>query len=247
MLKAVLFDLDGTLLPMDQDAFVEGYFGLLARKMAPYGYEPEKLVKAIWAGTKAMVQNDGSCRNEEAFWRVFLGIYGEGARAHIPLFEEFYAKEFQQGRRFCGFNPRAAETVRLARSLGFRVILATNPLFPAIATESRIRWAGLSPEDFEFYTTYENSTTCKPNPAYYREVLEKAGLDAHDCLMVGNDVDEDMVAETLGLKTFLLTDCLLNRGNKDIDRWAHGGFDALQDELRNCSEIRNCHEIICAI
>lgn len=232
MLKAVLFDLDGTLLPMDQDAFVEGYFGLLARKMIPYGYEPEKLVKAIWAGTKAMVQNDGSCRNEEAFWRIFLGIYGEAARAHIPVFEEFYAKEFQQAQRLCGFNPQAAETVRLVKNLGCRVILATNPLFPAIATESRIRWAGLAPEEFELYTTYENSSTCKPNLAYYREVLERSKLDARDCLMVGNDVDEDMIAGTLGMQTFLLTDCLLNRKNEDIDRWRHGDFAALQEELR---------------
>ncbi len=235
MFEAVFFDLDGTLLPMDQDAFVEGYFGLLAGKMAPYGYEPHKLIQSVWAGTKAMVQNDGSCRNEEAFWRVFLGVYGETARAHIPVFEEFYAKEFQQAKSLCGFNPRAAETVRLAKSMGCRVILATNPLFPSVATESRIRWAGLSPEEFELYTTYENSSTCKPNPAYYREILTKCGLDARDCLMVGNDVGEDMIAETLGMQTFLLTDCLINRRNEDIDRWRHGGFAELQDCLRKCA------------
>ena len=150
MLKAVLFDLDGTLLPMDQDAFVSGYFKYLCQKMAPYGYEPQTLVKAIWGGTEAMVRNDGSCRNEEAFWRFFVNVYGEGARVHAPLFEEFYAVEFQQARSLCGFDPRAVETVRLVKALGLRAVLATNPLFPAVATESRIRWAGLDPKDFEF-------------------------------------------------------------------------------------------------
>ena len=232
MLKAVLFDLDGTLLPMDQDKFVNGYFGLLCRKMAPYGYEPEELVKAIWGGTAAMVKNDGSCYNEEAFWRFFLGVYGEKARTHIPLFEEFYAKEFQQASRFCGHTPQAAEAVRLCRAAGCRVILATNPLFPAVATETRLRWVGLDPAEFAYYTSYENSRTCKPNPAYYLEILERQDLRPEDCLMVGNDTDEDMVAETLGMKVFLLTDCLINRSGAELSRWPHGGFSALKSYLQ---------------
>ena len=235
MLKAVFFDLDGTLLPMDQDAFVEGYFKLLARKMAPYGYEPEALVRNVWAGTAAMVKNDGSCRNEEAFWRCFLRACGEQARAHIPVFESFYANEFQQARALCGFTPSAAETVRLVKALGLRAILATNPLFPAVATESRVRWAGLEPEDFAYITTYENSTTCKPNPAYYRELLDCCGLRAQDCLMVGNDTAEDMIAETIGIRVFLLTDCLINRDGGDLTRWRHGGFAELADELRRAA------------
>ena len=206
MLKAVFFDLDGTLLPMDQDAFVEGYFKLLARKMAPYGYEPEAL---------------RAC--------------GEQARAHIPVFESFYANEFQQAKALCGFTPSAAETVRLVKALGLRAILATNPLFPAVATESRVRWAGLEPEDFAYITTYENSTTCKPNPAYYRELLDRCGLRAQDCLMVGNDTAEDMIAETIGIRVFLLTDCLINRDGGDLTRWRHGGFAELADELRRAA------------
>ena len=236
MLKAVLFDLDGTLLPMDQDEFVKEYFGLLCRKMASLGYEPKPLVKAVWGGTDAMVVNDGSCRNEEAFWRFFLGIYGEQARAHIPVFEEFYAREFQQARARCGLNPRAKETVELVKALGLRAILATNPLFPAIATRSRVRWAGLEPEDFEFITTYENSSTCKPNPDYYREILQKRGLEPEDCLMVGNDVGEDMIAQSLGMRVFLLTDCLINKKGEDLDRWPHGGFAQLESFLRKLAE-----------
>lgn len=232
-IKMVLFDLDGTLLPMDQDEFVKGYFGLLAKKCAPHGYEPKKLVDAVWAGTAAMVKNDGSRPNYDAFWAKMVEIYGEGVLRDIPLFEEFYANEFQQAKAFCGFTPEAAETVALCKELGFRVALATNPLFPAVATESRIRWAGLKPEDFELYTTYENSRTCKPNPAYYREVLGKLGLEPADCLMVGNDVGEDMVAETLGMRVFLLTDCLINKNGDPIDRYPHGGFDEMMKFARD--------------
>ncbi len=231
-MKAVLFDLDGTLLPMDQDEFTKGYFKLLAKKLAARGYEPAELVKNVWASTAAMVRNDGHCSNEEAFWDVFTEIYGWSARNDIPVFNAFYANEFQQAQTLCGYTPRAAEIVHWLKAHGLRVALATNPLFPAIATESRIRWAGLEPEEFELYTTYENIGYCKPNLDYYREILRRMALQPEDCLMVGNDIGEDMIAEKLGMKVFLLTDCIINKVGEDIDRWPHGGFDELADYLR---------------
>ena len=229
--RYVLFDLDGTLLPMDQDKFVNGYFGVLAKKLALYGYEPEKLIRSIWGGTAAMVKNDGAETNEAVFWDYFTGVYGEKAREDIPVFEEFSAAEFQQARSLCGYTPRAAETVALVRSLGAVPVLATNPLFPDVATRSRIGWAGLTPEDFALYTTYENINWCKPNPDYYREILRRLDAEPADCLMVGNDAGEDTAAEAIGVETFLLTDCLIDRG-ADISRWAHGEFDELAVWLR---------------
>ena len=227
--KMVLFDLDGTLLPMDMDEFTGGYFKLLAKKAAPYGYEPGRLVKAIWHGTAAMVRNDGSCSNEDAFWKDFASVYGPAALKDRQMFEDFYANEFRDARQFCGYNPKAAETVRRMKEQGLRIALATNPLFPRAATEIRIRWTGLEPEQFEFFTTYENIGWCKPNPDYYREVLRRAGLEGGECLMVGNDVGEDMVAADLGMKVFLVTDCLINKAGADIGRYPHGGFDELND------------------
>ncbi len=232
MLKAVLFDLDGTLLPMDMDVFTGGYFRLLAQKMLPYGYDRDALIAGIWHGTAAMVKNDGSCSNEEAFWKDFVRGFGENVLKDRPLFEEFYEKDFQQARTLCGYTPKAKGTVDLIREAGRRVALATNPIFPAVATQSRIRWAGLRPEDFELYTTYENIGFCKPNLDYYREILRRMELKAEDCLMVGNDVDEDMVAAELGMSVFLLTDCMLNRHEKDIGAWPHGDFDALAAYLQ---------------
>ncbi|MBQ7354119.1 MAG: HAD family hydrolase, partial [Clostridia bacterium] len=164
-ITTVLFDLDGTLLPMDQDLFMKAYFKGLCVKMAPYGYAPEQLIDAVWAGTKAMVMNDGSRTCEAAFWDKFSSILGEEVMDHIPAFDEFYHLEFQSVQKVCGFNPEAAKTVRALKAAGYRVVLATNPLFPAIATESRTRWAGLEPEEFELVTTYEAASYCKPNPA----------------------------------------------------------------------------------
>lgn len=226
-IKYVLFDLDGTLLPMDQDEFTHGYFKLLAQKAAPHGYEPKQLVDAIWSGTAAMVRNDGSATNEATFWRQFAAIYGDRSLADKALFDEFYAVEFEGARSFCGYNPKAAETVHALQRMGLRTVLATNPIFPDAATRSRIRWAGLEPSDFELYTTYETMHFCKPNPAYYREILELLDAAPEECLMVGNDVVEDMAAGSIGMQVFLLTDCLINREGADIAHFSRGSFQEL--------------------
>lgn len=232
MITTILFDLDGTLLPMDQEIFTKSYFSRLVKKMAPLGYAPEKLIDAIWKGTKAMVSNDGSKTNEEAFWNCFTGIFGEDSRKDIPVFEEYYRNEFQDVAGDCGKNPLAGEAVLRLKEMGYDVGLATNPIFPSIATESRIRWAGLSPEDFLFYTTYENSVHCKPNPAYYRDILTMLSRRAEECLMVGNDVEEDMIAKSLGMPVFLLTDCMINTKGKDISEYPRGNFRDLMDFVR---------------
>lgn len=226
-IKAVLFDLDGTLLPMDQDLFTEGYFRLLAEKMIPYGYEPDKLVDAIWRGTAAMVKNNGSRSNEKAFWEKFIEIYGEKVRADQPLFEEFYCKEFQKAKELCQYQPQSPKIIQKVKELGFRAVLATNPIFPAVATKSRVQWAGLELSDFELYTVYENIGFCKPNLNYYKEIAKRLKLRPEECLMVGNDVTEDMAAKEIGMEVFLLTDCLINRESKDIRQYPHGSFEEL--------------------
>ena len=225
--KVVLFDLDGTLLPMDLDVFTKAYFEGLVRALLPYGYDATRLSASIWEGTKAMIKNDGTRLNETAFWEKFVEINGTDAEGAKPILQKFYEERFDNVKESCGFNPDAAKLVSRIKSMGYRVALATNPLFPSIATEKRIAWAGLSPSDFELYTTYENSRYTKPHLEYYREVLKKLSVNAEDCIMVGNDVSEDMVAGKLGMKTFLLTDNLINKNNEDISVYPHGGFAEL--------------------
>ena len=224
MITTILFDLDGTLLPMDQEVFVNAYFSGLVKAMAPYGYDPALLTKAIGTGTLAMIRNDRSPRNETGFWQTAKAVFGRDIQVDEPLFLHFYENEFQQVQSVCGKNPQASETIAAIRAMGYRTILATNPLFPPVATYSRVRWAGLNPQDFELITTYDNASYCKPNLDYYREILERQGLKAEECLMVGNDVSEDMIAKELGLQVFLLTDYLINREDEDISAYPNGSF-----------------------
>ena len=231
-IKAILFDLDGTLLPMDMDAFVKAYFSLLAKKLSPLGYNAEKLISTIWAGTKAMVSNSGEKTNEEAFWDCFCSVFGKEALKDEPIFDEYYRTDFNEVKEVCGYNENANRTVKFLTEKGIRLVLATNPIFPKIATENRAKWAGLDINDFEFYTTYENSFHCKPNLEYYKDILAKLNLSAEECLMVGNDVSEDLIAEELGMKVFLINDCIINKDNKDISQYNKGSFSELLDYIK---------------
>ena len=233
-IKAVLFDLDGTLLPMqDQGRFIKLYFDSLTEYMVGYGYEPKEFMAAMWHSVMAMMKNDGSEINEDIFWREFEGIYGERAVADRAKIDEFYTTDFEKTKAACGYSPRARETVELVKATGRRVILATNPVFPRAATERRIGWAGLSPSDFELVTAYDNASYSKPSGAYYNEILKKAGLTPEECLMVGNDTRDDMSAQNVGMRVFLLTDCLINESGEDISKYPHGDFDALAEYIKN--------------
>ncbi|MBO5461211.1 MAG: HAD family hydrolase [Ruminococcus sp.] len=215
-MQHILFDLDGTLLPMKQDAFVKSYFTLLGVEFVKLGIDPQQFKLALFKGVEAMVTNDGSCTNETAFWNTFTSI----VPGDLDLFQEktmhFYETEFNKVIEATQPTEWAAKIISLVKAKGLNVYLATNPLFPQIATAQRIRWAGLNAEDFLDITTYEHCHYCKPNVEYFRELIEKHHLDPKECLMVGNDVDEDLVISKLGVKTYLITNTMENKKNLPI-------------------------------
>ena len=230
-IKAVLFDLDGTLLPLDQDVFAKKYFNYLTETVAPHFADAKKIIKIMLAGMDAMVKNDGSKTNKEVFFETAEKLGGKDL-CKEPLLFGYYDGLYLKLKDDCRPTAASKKVVSLCKNAGLRTVLATNPVFPAAATIKRMGWAGLSPDDFEFITAFENSRFCKPNIKYYEEILGKLGLSAEECLMVGNDVDEDMTAKQLGIKVFLLSDCIVNRENKDVSEYPRGGFAALEEFLK---------------
>lgn len=223
MIRHILFDLDGTLLPMDQDKFGEWYLPRLARHAAPEGIPAEAVLKLIYRGWAAMVRNDGSASNEAVFRRCLADAYPEQAAAISRRMLDYYCGEFQEAKWLTAPTPLAKLAVEAAGRHGRDVYLATNPVFPRLGTEMRIRWAGVDPAAFRDISSYENSSFCKPSAGYFREFLERNRLRPEDCLMIGNDAWEDMSIRELGVPVYLVTDCLENQQGLPLDGAAWTG------------------------
>jgi len=237
-MNTVLFDLDGTLLPMNADLFTEAYCGALAKKLVPYGLEPKAMIAALWKGTEAMIANDGSVSNESCFWKVFeeeLSITKEYLEA---VMAEFYENDFVLLEAFVERTENAAKCISVLKEKGYRLIIATNPLFPKQATRHRIHFAGLDENDFDLYTTFEDSHYCKPNPKFFKEIMEKLNLNPEDCIMVGNDVQEDGVATKVGISCYIITDCLINRAEGEIP-FKTGTFDDFMIEIQSWPSVKS--------
>lgn len=241
--RAVCFDLDGTLLPMDIDEFMSAYFKRIAAFMAAHGKDGARFMEALRAGTKEMAAHDSFNHdtNEEAFWRECARVYGadeQEAQELRALSNDFYANDFPHiGDGFTP-NPAAARVVQKLRDKGYPLLLTTMPMFPRRAVEHRLEWAGVDPAAFARITSYENSTSVKPKPTYFAENLAAAGARGEDVLMVGNNTMEDMAFLKFGADGYLVTDYLLNPIDADVNAMKHGTmeqFEAWVDALPECA------------
>ncbi|MEA4847815.1 MAG: HAD family hydrolase [Clostridiaceae bacterium] len=224
MINTILFDLDGTLLPMDMDKFTKIYFhemGYMLKDMI----DPELLAKYIWAATKEMVGNTEYKTNEEVFMDKFAKLVGGDISRYREQFDSFYDTLFHKSREAVESQALISESIDILKEKNYRLVIATNPIFPRKAIHHRIEWAGLSLKDFEYITSYEDNHFCKPQPEFYKEVLDIIGTKPEQCLMVGNDVQEDLIALKLGIKTFLIKNYIIHRTEEPIDSTYEGNYE----------------------
>jgi FMN phosphatase YigB (HAD superfamily) len=205
MSLTLLLDLDDTLLDTNLDAFMPAYFQALTQHMANHS-APATMLRALIAGVNLMNESEEPTRTlEDIFDAEFYSQLGFSKQDLIHIFEAFYDDVFPNLAQHTHQRPDAVPLIEWANSHGYRIAIATDPLFPRKATYHRLRWAGFDPERFELVSTFEHFHFTKTHPAYYAEVLGRMGWPEGPVLMVGNDPVRDLIpAHRLGLKTFFV-------------------------------------------
>ena len=232
MKKAVFFDLDGTLLPLDMPLFIQLYYDAIEACGVMRRIHPERGNEIFGKAVYAMMAGDGSKTNADIFFDTVEQYSSLGREEFLEMMDKFYNGEYRSIRQSATAEPRVPGIIATLKEKGYRLILSTQPLFPSIATNQRVEWAGLSPEDFDYISYYDNSNFAKPNPGYFLEILQKTGLEANECYMVGNDVKEDMAAVSLGFTGFLLTDHLIG-DMEQAPQCQKGDYSALEEFAKN--------------
>ncbi|MFX0143687.1 MAG: HAD family hydrolase [Candidatus Hodarchaeota archaeon] len=203
-IKAILFDLDNTLLDIDLDIFIPEYLKLLAQSVA-HLIPPNKFISKILKVSKAIEENNGGKKNSDVYTDTFFPLEGYKMKDLKPFFDKFYENDFSKLKQYARKKPEARAVVQKAFDKGYDVIIATTPLLPATAIEQRLEWADVADFPYRLITTIENSHATKSltHLIYYDQILDKIGYPADACLMVG-DEDKDLVAKRCGMKTFLI-------------------------------------------
>ncbi|MCR4430012.1 MAG: HAD family hydrolase [Tepidanaerobacteraceae bacterium] len=237
MINTLLFDLDGTLLPIDTDEFIDNYLKLLASKLDSI-IEPKDFIHNLMSSTYTMIHDLNPAKtNKEVFWEDFLPRMPSDKKEDlVRIFDEFYNNDFPALSRIVNKNPVAAKILNSALMKGYNLVIATSPIFPETAILERLKWIDALDFPYKLVTTYENMHFSKPHPEYYEEILDKIQKRPDECMMIGNDAEEDLAAGLLGIRTYLVTDYLLNRKNLEIKCDHCGSLNDLLDFIDKLKE-----------
>ncbi|MBN2426327.1 MAG: HAD family hydrolase [Calditrichaceae bacterium] len=206
MVKLVLLDLDDTLLDTNMNRFLPHYFKALGEKLKDF-LPPEEMIGLILKATRYMMNNRREdTTNKQAFDDIFYNELSVAPDIIDPVIEEFYEKDFPRLKIYVNKIPLTRLFVEYLFLKKMQVVIATNPLFPLRAIEHRLEWAGISDFPFKLITAYENSHFSKPNPFYYKEILDKCSAEPQYAVMIGDDEENDILpANETGIRTFRIT------------------------------------------
>ncbi len=229
----LLLDLDDTLLNSNIEALIPVYFQKLVSHLSQK-IAPDQTFQHLITGTRIMYASaDPLCTLEQSFNDAFYPALNVERETIAPLIEEFYDTLFPTLQPLTSPRPDAIAFVEWAFTRGWKVAVATDPLFPRKAILHRLRWANLAPETYPFslIPDFETFHFAKVSHAYYPEFLLRLGWQNEPALMVGDSLERDIFpAQQAGLPVFWL------RPSDQADSRAEGIPQGTFDDLRRWLE-----------
>ncbi len=205
IIDTLIFDTDNTLVFFDERAFFKGYFAAVTHFFSEW-LDPELFRERLMSASKKVWENNGELSNIDCFFKHLITDDVMTRNDAEQRFNTFYSMHFESFRKWVKPLEGIPELFKNLRKNGYRLISASNPLWPEKIQRLRLEWAGLNPDDFEWITHIENSRYCKPNPQFFMTLCRDIHADPEKCIMIGNDPLNDMAASMACMKTFLTTD-----------------------------------------
>ncbi len=202
-LKVVAFDLDDTLLRLSPD-FIPQYLQRLDDSLQEVFSLSEPLSRHIMTSSARMMQKTRDPeRLEDFFYRDFEARTGLSRELLEDRFNAFYREEFPKLAPLAKPVYGVVGMLASLKARGYRVALLTSALFPRVAIDERLKWAGLEDFPFDWRSALEVVHATKPQPGYYLEAAEQLHIAPEHWLMVGNDLVEDIIpAHQAGMSVF---------------------------------------------
>lgn len=238
-IKGILFDLDGTLLNIRMEAYIDAYIDGLARcfeDLADRMVFAEVLISSAYA---LLSNRDGEQTNEQFFLSLVASQLGIGREQMLERLQRFYRDGLTSLAELIRPFPQSRAIMQSCFDKNLKVALATNPVFPGPVVEARLRSAGLDDFPYHHISSYENSHYCKPNPRFFLDILAKLELDPSQAVMVGNDTHYDLPSPRTGIASFLVDTCLIDHGGLDRNATWRGDHNDLLQFVRRLPERRN--------
>lgn len=226
-IRAVLFDLDGTLLQVEMSDFIPAYVRGLAGCFVDLAGR-RTFAEVVLAATYALFsREEGPQTNEDLFLAALQQHLGIPARVFTERLQHYCGDGLQRLAPMAQALPLARQIIDCCFARGLEVVIATNPVFPRPVVEARLAWAQLIDFPFRLVTCTDNSRYCKPHPGYFQEVLAQLGLAPEEVVMVGNDTEHDLAARQSGISAFLVDTWMVDRLNGHFTADFRGDHAAL--------------------
>ena len=179
MYKAIIFDLDGTLLDTSKD--IRENLNKTFKNFSLPEISLERTIEYVGSGARKLVERAVGQKDSELIEKVY---------------HDFSKRYADSDNNLTCLYPNESEVLQNFKNSGIKLAILTNK--PQRATE-RVFAKFLANFGFNIVLGQTEYRPLKPNPASVFEILERFEVEKEDCLFVGDGETDVQTAKNSGL------------------------------------------------